>query len=358
MSEENKKFETPVLSNEFKFEFCEIPYVQIEDTDSYARFQNCRNHSKNWDMVDLKTSLREEGLYFPLIVWEHPFKDGAQMRPWSRELVKNQLTLIAGFRRHEAISLLREEDDSLYVNVPCFIFRGTVEEAAKINFVENIQRVNLTPIEVCNHVSYLKTEMNYKQKELASLIGKSPEWVSRACSFVEKATPPLMALARGEYLLSGKRIDESDGLGDEWDRQPLQMSFSAALEVAEFDQDQQIELVDDFIKNYRVNGKKAAVKATKEELSKLKDDKSPKEKKEKPRKLDDINIQLRDYLEAHDDVSALDDEQRGYIWGIQTALHWAGNPSVPDDGSFWSRVAPLDEKKDELEKSKGLEVGK
>jgi ParB/RepB/Spo0J family partition protein len=320
-----------------------VPFEVLEDYDSFAEFQNCRKHSSNVDLGDLEESIERSGLFTPLVVWKHPFKNGPTTRPWSDEPVSHQYTLIAGYRRYSAISNIKARNESRFETIPCLVFEGTLREAVNINFIENIQRVNLTPIEVCDQLVFMRKTFKLKQKELAELVGKSEAWVSKAIRFVEKAHPDLLAIARGEITKTGERVDEADF--DELDGgampETLDMSFSAAMTLSELPVEEQVASVDKYISTYQEKGKK---KASSELLKETKKDKKEKkEKKNKSRSFDDIMTQFnsyRDVLKEQEDDPEID----AYMNGLLTALYWAANGDVPDTGDFWQEVHDFDGK--------------
>lgn len=154
----------------------QIAFDSIEFSDEIT---NPREELK--DIDDLMASIRAVGLQVPLTVLE------AAAVPGSKD---KKYYLVVGFRRHEAISRIRAQDSNAFSTVEVKKFKGSAAEAQVLNITENIQRSELTPIEICTGVEIL-LNLGYKQKDIASKIGKSQTWVSNAMQFKRRATPQL-----------------------------------------------------------------------------------------------------------------------------------------------------------------------
>lgn len=160
----------------------QIPFDSIEFSDEIT---NPRDELK--DIDDLMSSIRAVGLQVPLTVLQDVrVVDGEK---------KERYCLIVGFRRHEAISRIRSQDSNAFRTVEVKKFKGSAAEAQVLNITENIQRSELTPIEICRGVEIL-LNLGYKQKEIAAKIGKSQTWVSNAMQFKRRATPQLQEAVR------------------------------------------------------------------------------------------------------------------------------------------------------------------
>jgi ParB/RepB/Spo0J family partition protein len=115
------------------------------------------------DVEDLAYSIRSVGLLTPLTVQ------------------RNTCTIIAGHRRFRALSHLAEEGVySWDYDVPVHEHELPTDsdEATAEMLVENMQRVDLTPIEEALGFERLK-DLGFKQKEIADRIGKSASLVSQ-----------------------------------------------------------------------------------------------------------------------------------------------------------------------------------
>lgn len=125
----------------------------------------------------LKESIKEYGLMQP-IVFRQREKDG-------------NLIVVAGERRVKAIkSILRkakeDPDDPVqqglvqrFNTIPGMFVAGKHQEIA---LIENVQRENLTPVELAEGLAKLKEEGSYGLDHLSTLIGKSMSSVSEILS--------------------------------------------------------------------------------------------------------------------------------------------------------------------------------
>lgn len=161
-----------------------IPFDAIK---FHVEITNPRDELK--DIPDLIASLKSVGLQVPLTVKQDP-KD------------ENVFYLVVGFRRHEAIRQIREGDSNAFKTVEVKKFKGSFAEAQVLNITENIQRSELTPMEICKSVEILMN-LGYKQKEVAEKIGKSQTWVSNAMQFRRQATPQLQEAVRSGEIPYG-----------------------------------------------------------------------------------------------------------------------------------------------------------
>lgn len=162
----------------------QIPFDEIEFHDDIT---NPRDELK--DIDDLMASIKSVGLQVPVTVLHEENKRAKE------DERRDRYFLIVGFRRYAAITRIREQDPNAFRTVEVKKFKGSIAEAQVLNITENIQRSDLTPIEICRGVEIL-LNLGYKQKEIADKIGKSQTWVSNAMQFKRKATPQLQDAVR------------------------------------------------------------------------------------------------------------------------------------------------------------------
>jgi ParB family chromosome partitioning protein len=112
-------------------------------------------------LADLVASVRARGILQPLLVRPHP-ADPARYQ------------IIAGERRWRAA-----QEVGLSV-VPCLIRAMTDADATAAALVENLQRVDLNPIEEAEGFRRLVNEFGLTQEELGRAIGKSRSHVANA----------------------------------------------------------------------------------------------------------------------------------------------------------------------------------
>jgi len=162
----------------------QIPFDEIEFHEDIT---NPRDELK--DIDDLMASIKSVGLQVPVTVLHEENKNAKEGEK------RDRYFLIVGFRRHAAITRIRGQDPNAFRTVEAKKFKGSIAEAQVLNITENIQRSELTPIEICRGVEIL-LNLGYKQKEIADKIGKSQTWVSNAMQFKRKATPQLQEAVR------------------------------------------------------------------------------------------------------------------------------------------------------------------
>lgn len=112
-----------------------------------------RNHFAWDELEELAQSIRSVGLLHPPLV-----------RP-SKQL-QGKYELIAGERRYRAAALAGME------KIPVVVIEPEVDYSAEASLVENIQRVDLNPMEIAQALKYLIVERDLSQEELAQRIGK------------------------------------------------------------------------------------------------------------------------------------------------------------------------------------------
>ena len=108
---------------------------------------------------ELATSIDEKGLLQPILVRPVPGKD-------------DQYMIVAGERRWRAAQKARLHE------VPVSIREFTDDEAAEIALIENIQRVDLNPMEEADAYHHLAASHKRSQKEIAEAVGKSRSHVA------------------------------------------------------------------------------------------------------------------------------------------------------------------------------------
>lgn len=107
-------------------------------------------------LQELADSIKEHGVITPIIV---VFKD-------------NKYVLVAGERRYRASKMA-----GLHI-IPAIVREYSVQEMMEIALLENIQREDLTPIEIAQSYHGLITHLNLTQDDLAKRVGKSRSQVT------------------------------------------------------------------------------------------------------------------------------------------------------------------------------------
>lgn len=109
-------------------------------------------------LVDLVDSIKEHGILEPLVVAKTPA--GYQ--------------IIAGERRWRAAKLAG------LTHVPAVVRETSPRGMLEMALVENVQRVDLNPLDRAKGFERLMTEFNLSSSEIAVRIGKSPAYVSNS----------------------------------------------------------------------------------------------------------------------------------------------------------------------------------
>lgn len=133
------------------------------------------------EIQELALSIREVGLLTPLLVrpWDtNPKADGEL--PKGADASLEQYRLVAGHRRHAALTALVEAEVDGFGEVPCEVREGLSEaEVYALMLTENIQRVPLEPIQAARALRLL-LDLNdgMDAATLARSLGLRPAWAS------------------------------------------------------------------------------------------------------------------------------------------------------------------------------------
>ena len=129
--------------------FRNVPIANIRPNKHQPR----KVFNKN-SIQDLAGSIRKNGLLQPLLVRPHPLESG-------------MYELVAGERRWRAAQLAQEH------NVPVIVRDYDENESLQLSIIENIQRVDLSPIEEANGYYNLMNNFGCTQDDLSNLVNKS-----------------------------------------------------------------------------------------------------------------------------------------------------------------------------------------
>ena len=123
-----------------------------------SKFQP-RSYFNTEDLADLAESIRKNGVVQPVIV--------RAVRGRDSENPEVTHELIAGERRWRAAGMANLSD------IPAIVMELDDKQVLEVALIENIQRQNLTPLEVADGYQRLIKEFEYTQEELSEVIGKS-----------------------------------------------------------------------------------------------------------------------------------------------------------------------------------------
>ena len=149
---------------------------------------NRANPRRDFDMdqlEELTNSIREKGVMQPLLV-----------RPTSDP---NQFEIIAGERRWRAAQRAGLHD------VPVIIREVDDKEALELAIIENVQRVDLNPLEEALGYEQLIEQFSYTQQDLAQVIGKSRSHVANTLRLLKLPKAVRDMVSRGELTAGHAR---------------------------------------------------------------------------------------------------------------------------------------------------------
>jgi ParB family chromosome partitioning protein len=160
-------------------------------------------------LKELADSIRENGVVQPIVVRPIEAKPGENAR----------YALVLGERRLRASKLAGKD------TIPAIVRRMSLQQAAEMTVLENVQREDLNPIEQAEAFRVLSREFQLTQAQIAERVGVSREKVANYMRLLK--LPPEVA----RHLLEGR------------------LSFSDAREILALDRDEHMRLVADEVVN-------------------------------------------------------------------------------------------------------------
>jgi ParB/RepB/Spo0J family partition protein len=156
---------------------------QVVRVDRIAADRNIRPDLP--EIHDLALSIRQRGLLTPPLVRRKPGGDG-------------EFLLVAGHRRHAALVALGWETTPVDEIVDI-----DEDEAFEIQLLENVQRVQLEPLQAARGLRLLmKRRDGASAAEVARSIGLSPTWVRRHLKLLELPDEVQQRVADGDLSLT------------------------------------------------------------------------------------------------------------------------------------------------------------
>jgi len=134
------------------------------------------------NLQNLSESIKELGIIQPITV---------------RKISANKYQIISGERRFHASKL------SGLLSIPCYIKKIDEEnDSLKMALVENVQRVDLDPIEIALSYNRLINEINITQEQLSKMVGKDRTTISNFIRLL-KLDPIIQSGIRDGFLTMG-----------------------------------------------------------------------------------------------------------------------------------------------------------
>lgn len=136
-----------------------------------------RTHFDESALQELAASIQRHGIVQPLVVT--PEKDGTY-------------SLVAGERRWRAAQLAGLD------SVPAIVRQRKELEQLEIALIENVQRIDLSPLEQAVSIERLHEQFNLGYDEIATRLGKATSTVSNTVRLLQLPEPAREALAQGK----------------------------------------------------------------------------------------------------------------------------------------------------------------
>jgi ParB family chromosome partitioning protein len=150
-----------------------------------ANRSNPRREFDPEELDELTSSIREKGIMQPLLV--RPTRD------------PNQFEIIAGERRWRASQRAGLNE------VPVLVRDVSDKEALELAIIENVQRVDLNPLEEAMGYAQLIEQFDYTQNDLAQVIGKSRSHVANTLRLMKLPDEVRDMVSRGELTAGHAR---------------------------------------------------------------------------------------------------------------------------------------------------------
>jgi len=176
----------------------EIKYINPNDINPYKK--QARVVFKDDSIRELASSIKSQGIIQPL-----------QVIPSEKDLGKYEV--VSGERRLRAAILLEMD------KVPCIIL-DSKKDSELVSIIENVQRVDLNPLELAISLSDLTNKAKHGQKgEVALKLGVSPSFLSQHISVMKLPLDVREFLLKKEglslkYLLELIKIDDDEVIRD------------------------------------------------------------------------------------------------------------------------------------------------
>jgi ParB family chromosome partitioning protein len=128
-------------------------------------------------LKELADSIIEHGVIQPLVV--------------SRDEIKQEYILVAGDRRLQAARLAG------LTTVPVLVRQTTDQQRLEMALVENLQRIDLNPLESAQGYQMLSEDFGLSHEEIAKRVGKSRTTVTNTLRLLKLSPPVRKALTEG-----------------------------------------------------------------------------------------------------------------------------------------------------------------
>lgn len=161
--------------------------LPIEEIKVGVNIKNIRTQFDDERIVELAKSIYKDGQLNPLVVM---IAEDAGGNPICE--------LVCGARRLRAVQYILANFDDQWngAEVKCTKYTGTVEDAELLNGLENIEREDVDPADLCTWIFRMVEEAGHSQEEMAERLHKSPQWVSSHLTVERKGSDELKKALR------------------------------------------------------------------------------------------------------------------------------------------------------------------
>lgn len=157
---------------------------QLKLTDIFPNPDQPRKNFDEDDLADLTDSIREHGVFQPILVIKQD--DGRHM-------------IIAGERRWRAAQKAGLE------TIPAIIKNLTEQEVYELALIENIQRTDLNVVEEARAYAWLQNHFGYSHEQIAKRVGKSRTTITNILRLLNLPEEILEMLAESKLTIGHVR---------------------------------------------------------------------------------------------------------------------------------------------------------
>lgn len=204
----------------------DAPFVSLPLKVLHESPTNPRRMFEAKPMAELVASVREHGVLQPVLVRD---RQQAGEEPGSR------YEIIAGARRYRAAR------EAGLLELPCIVRELTDKQTLEVQFIENLQRADLHPLDEGYGYQKLHGEHGYSVEHLAAKLGKSVGYVYGRMQLAKLPTKAQTLFLEGKIDLShaqlvgripvvelAEKAAQDIAKGDQWGGKP--MAYRAAVE--------------------------------------------------------------------------------------------------------------------------------
>jgi len=164
--------------------FKDLDNVILADIKIDSLRENPHQPRTSMDQVkldELKNSILERDLLQPIIV--RPLPENPKL-----------FQIIAGHRRTAAMKLLGRD------SIPALIMKSGSRDLKIDALIENIQRVDLSPLDEALAIKEIISDSGMKQQDVAKMLGKSKAYVSQALKIASMSPAVIQKIKDGKSL--------------------------------------------------------------------------------------------------------------------------------------------------------------